>query len=44
MVAGHFNEEFLQALADPAHPEHENLKEWISRSFDYVAFDVTEVN
>lgn len=37
-------EEFLTALADPKHPEHEDLKEWIGGSFDPAAFDVAEVN
>lgn len=37
-------EEFLAALADPAHPEHGELKEWIGGSFDPAAFDVAEVN
>jgi hypothetical protein len=31
-------------LADPANPEHEDLKEWIGGSFDSTAFDVAEVN
>jgi hypothetical protein len=37
-------EEFLEALADPDHPEHADLKEWIGRPFDPRAFDVDEVN
>jgi hypothetical protein len=37
-------EEFLEALADPNHPEHADLKEWIGRPFDPRAFDVDEVN
>lgn len=27
-------EEFLDAMADPKHPEHANLKEWYGGSFD----------
>lgn len=37
-------EEFLAALADPEHPEHWDLKEWIGGSFDPAAFSVDEVN
>lgn len=37
-------EEFLEALADPQHPEHDEQKEWIGRPFDPRAFDVDEVN
>ena len=37
-------EEFLAALADPKHPEHRDLKEWIGGSFDATAFSVDEVN
>jgi hypothetical protein len=37
-------EAFLVALADPKHPEHRDLKEWIGGSFDPAAFSVDEVN
>ena len=37
-------EDFLQALADPAHPEHDELKEWIGGPFDPAAFDVAKIN
>jgi hypothetical protein len=37
-------EEFLAALADPQHPEHRMLKDWIGGSFDPTAFSVDEVN
>lgn len=37
-------EEFLAALADPNHPEHNDLKAWIGGAFDPAAFDVAEVN
>jgi hypothetical protein len=36
--------EFLAALADPAHEEHENMRRWIGGSFDPTAFDIAEVN
>jgi hypothetical protein len=37
-------EAFLQALADPAHPDHEDLAEWIGGSFDPAEFSLAEVN
>lgn len=32
-------EQFLAAVADPAHPEHEAMQEWIGRRFDPEFFD-----
>lgn len=37
-------EEFLEAMADPDHSEHEELKAWIGRPFDPTEFDLAEVN
>jgi hypothetical protein len=34
----------LEALGDPEHDEHEQLKEWIGGSFDPDAFDLTATN
>lgn len=34
--------EFLQAIADPEHPEHGDMRAWIGRPFDPNAFDVQE--
>ena len=37
--------DFVQAMADPTHEEHEHLKAWIGRdSWDATAFDLHEVN
>jgi hypothetical protein len=36
--------ELLAALANPKHPEHEELTEWIGGEFDAEAFDLDEVN
>ena len=36
--------ELREALADPAHPEHEQMLEWIGESFDPAWFSVDEVN
>jgi hypothetical protein len=37
--------DFVQAMADPTHEEHEHLKGWIGRdSWDAAAFDLHEVN
>jgi hypothetical protein len=32
-------EEFLTAISDAAHPEHESLLEWVGGAFDPEAFD-----
>ncbi|WP_218512039.1 plasmid pRiA4b ORF-3 family protein [Variovorax sp. dw_308] len=37
-------EDFLEALADPAHPEHAEQKAWIGRAFDPREFTIEEVN
>lgn len=36
--------DFLRAIADPRHPEHETMREWIGGSFDPEAFDLEDVN
>lgn len=35
---------FLQAISDPAHPEHKNMTEWYSAPFDPEYFSVEAVN
>ncbi len=37
-------DDFLQAITDPAHPEHQEFTEWIGDTFDPEEFDVNEVN
>lgn len=37
-------ENFLQALNNPGHPEHDEYLEWIGGDFDPEAFDRTQVN
>jgi hypothetical protein len=34
---------FLQAIADPGHPEHEDMMAWVGSPFDPLAFRVQEV-
>lgn len=34
----------LAVLADPKHPEHDEMKDWIGGEFDPTAFDVNKVN
>ena len=36
--------EMRQALADPAHPEREELLEWVGDDYDPTAFDIEELN
>jgi hypothetical protein len=37
-------ENFLEALRDPDHPEHEEFLEWIGGEFDPEAFDIDTIN
>lgn len=37
-------EEFLEAIKDPKHEEHEEMLEWIGEDFDPEHFDAKEVN
>ena len=37
-------EEFLEAIKDPNHPQHDDYIEWIDGDFDPEAFDLDEVN
>jgi Plasmid pRiA4b ORF-3-like protein len=41
-IPGYYN--LLEAVRDPAHPEHEDLLDWIGGEFDPDAFSVEEVN
>ncbi len=41
-IGGYFD--FLEALSDPKHPEHEEMLEWWGSDFDPKEFDVEEVN
>jgi Plasmid pRiA4b ORF-3-like protein len=36
--------DFVEAMANPKHPEHKNMKEWYGEDFDAEAFDLDEVN
>jgi hypothetical protein len=37
-------EEFLSAIRDPEHEEHDNLLTWIGGAFDPEAFDLNAIN
>ncbi|MBI4769314.1 MAG: plasmid pRiA4b ORF-3 family protein [Chloroflexi bacterium] len=36
--------EFLQAIRNPKHPEHDSMLEWVGGEFDPAAFDLEETN
>ena len=36
--------DFLEALNDSEHPEHEESKAWVGGAFDPAAYDIDEVN
>lgn len=36
--------DFLEAISDPHHPEHEDMLDWCGGGFDPVAFDLDHVN
>ena len=36
--------DFLEAIADPDHEDHEDMLEWIGGEFDPEAFDLDEIN
>jgi hypothetical protein len=37
-------EDFLEAISDPEHQEHERLLDWVGGSYDPTAFDLASVN
>ena len=41
-IPGYFR--LLEILADPRHPEHDEMLEWLEDDFDAEAFDVTATN
>ncbi len=36
--------DFLEAIADPSHPEHDEYLEWIGGEFDPEVFDMKGIN
>jgi len=37
-------EEFLEAISNPKHPEHEEMLEWVGEDFDPEFFDIEDAN
>ena len=37
-------EMLLEAIADPEHPKHDEMLEWVRDDFDPKSFDLSEVN
>ncbi len=35
---------FLQAIADPEHPDHEELLDWVGEAFEPEYFDLADAN
>jgi len=36
--------DFIEAVLDIAHPEHEDMVEWVGGEFDPEAFNIEEIN
>ncbi|MDD5643577.1 MAG: plasmid pRiA4b ORF-3 family protein, partial [Syntrophales bacterium] len=36
--------EFLEAIGDPKHPDHEGILEWVGGQFDPETFELEEIN
>lgn len=36
--------DFLEAISDPNHPDHEDMLDWCGGDFDPTAFDTERVN
>lgn len=41
-IWGYYN--FLEAIKDPSHPEHQELKEWMGDEFDPGSYNIEETN
>jgi hypothetical protein len=41
-IRGYYD--YLAALADPKHPEHEEIREWMGEKFDPAKFDLKKIN
>ncbi len=41
-IGGYY--EFLEAIGDPEHPEHDSWLTWVGGEFDYAVFDYRTVN
>lgn len=41
-IGGYYN--LIESMADPKHPEHADMKEWIGGDLDVARFDLNEVN
>ena len=41
-IPGYYN--MLEIIADPKHPDHEQMKEWLGGEWDLARFDLDEAN
>ena len=37
-------EDLVAVMADPSHPEHEEMKTWVGGEWDPAAFDLVTIN
>ena len=41
-IPGYYH--MLEIIADPKHPDHEHMKEWLGGEWDMARFDLDEAN
>jgi hypothetical protein len=44
LISGGGYIDFIEAMRDPKHPQHDELSEWYDGPFDAEAFNIDDVN